>query len=184
MNRAVFSLIVLNGAGYFALAVAAFARSADAPPKELGAVLEASEVRLENPAVFWRAGEQESTTTGILLRVRVNDPFLFAPRGAMPPLFVYGSAVCEVLRNPMVDGEAVLLAPHILPGEAPVLWLANVSEPRSVDKKLVALSRPKGAELTRGAGLMVTGSKGEGRVYKDVDELREEIRSRASKPPR
>jgi hypothetical protein len=150
------------------------------PPRALERIVEARHVRLGKPVLFWREGREVAAQSVVLLRVKVGDPFLFAPRGAMEPLFVYGKTVCARLLSPFPGGEAVLMAPPPGPGEPALLWLAPAGlAPEAVDAKLVKRRLPKGSDLGRGRALRVNPARdASGRVYRDVEELRQEVLER------
>ena len=150
----------------------------------LARVLEARPVRLDRPVPLWRDGKREPAQAALLLRVSVTDPFLFMPRGAMPPSFVLGEEVCTVLRGPFPSGEAVLLAPVPPPGQPLLLWLAPVGMgPQGLRRTDLRRLRPGAAEVRRGAALAVTVPRGSGeRRYKDVTELLGEFRQREERP--
>jgi hypothetical protein len=143
-------------------------------------LVEAREVRLAKPMLFWREGRQLSATSVVLLRVKVVDQRIFEPRGATPPLFVYGKIVCEVLRDPFANGEAVLVAPPPAAGDPPLLWLTPVGfAPENVDAEFVKRHLPKAGDVERGQALRVSPAPHvSGREYRDVEELRQDALGR------
>jgi hypothetical protein len=80
-------------------------------------------VKLTTPMKFWRGGALVNATDLIVIRAKVRPRFEFAPRNISRPLFVYGSTVCALVRSPIDDGNAIMVAPRSAGAET--LWLSN-----------------------------------------------------------
>ncbi len=96
-------------------------------------LVEIADVALQEPAEFWRDGEQREASDTVMIRVRVNDVFRFLPGGAEPPHFVVGDAVAEMVRSPLGDSIAVILVPKDAVDAEPRIW----TTPRGTGKKEV-----------------------------------------------
>lgn len=139
-------------------------------------IIEAREVRLAKPMLFWRDKRQVASTSVVLLRVEVSDQRLFEPRGLPPPMFLYGKTVCETLRDPFGDREAVVVAPRPAAGDPAILWLGPIGfAPEHFDARLVKRHLPKESDVERGRALHVSPVRdSSGRVYRDVEDLRQD----------
>ena len=82
-------------------------------------------IELQTPTSFYRHGVKVSSTQAVLLQVEVRARGEFAPRGITPPLILYGSGVCDILRGPLFQPHADVLCPPWHPGDEATVWLTR-----------------------------------------------------------
>lgn len=160
----------------FLILCAVLAPAAEA--RVLTAVKSARAVTFQKPAPFWRDGKTTEARDAVLITVTVSKTAPFLPTALTPAFFMYGNSVCEVLRSPLVDGTAVLLAPRPAAGEAPVLWIG----PRGVfapQMNAEAVKRLMAGKNFKKNALTVPAPDGAPAPYPDVQALEKEIQQPA-----
>ena len=106
---------------------------------------------------FWDGGTLVKQKNLVVIWVTVAPKHEFIPRNISAPLFVLGSKVCIVVKDPVDDGKAILIVPRAAAAER--LWLtragvldAKLKEPlltrlrnQAIAAKRTALIPPPGA---------------------------------------
>ena len=90
------------------------------------------QVALAQPTRFLRAGKMIETLDVLVLNVTVNNPLAFLPRDSKMPAILLGDTECELVRTPIMDGQAIVLAP-----------VSEARNPLRIGKKGPAVSLPK-----------------------------------------
>ncbi len=148
------------------------------PKAALLDIKEVRPVRFTKPIMFWRNGEQMEATQAILLHVNIGQPFLFLPRDASLPLFLYGDGVCNVIKSPMEPSGAALLAPMPGPGEPQLLWLTPAGVlPQELGREQTQAWRKQVVSQNPGNWLAVpTMVTDEPKLYVDLQQLSDELK--------
>lgn len=173
----IFSLNVL-------LLPTSLAQEATAPalaiPPNITNIHEVRLIRLEQPTITWRNGNQVELQDALVLEVKVIDLFDFFPRNISPPLFLYGDTVCVVLKDPWEtpDGEFVLLTPRPNSNETKALWLSPsgiLPEELNPDNTQAYLNQVTTGNPIRYFPIATSRLEKQPSVYPNLMELRQDI---------
>jgi hypothetical protein len=174
MNRAMQVMILLL-AWSAGLALAQPTESRHLPA--LKQLREARPVQFDEPLRLWKNGKLITTHEAVVLRVEVDNPYDFAPKGAVPPHILYGTSIAHMVVSPLIDGIAVLVAAPLEPGEPSKLTVIYGTPPEWLGERAAAeaASRPGlPVPVVEAAALRAT--------YPNIEAFRRDMQ--AHKPPR
>lgn len=138
-------------------------------------VLSAELVNIKEGFTLHREGKPLHLQEGLLLRVRVDNPALFMPKGTTPPEFVLGDTVCLMLANPLGNaGEALLLGPPSFDRDPYPLWIATSGQlPTEIKGQQMHWLRERARKAGPGRVFAVpnVSPTKERKSYQNVDQL-------------
>ena len=125
---------------------------------------------LTTPHPFWREGKQVQASAVILVRLIVGDALEVLPKAAPVPLFLLGHGVCELVKAPLRDAEAIFACPSPAFGEEPVFWKASFVE-SPADLTAERSTKELAAAVQRGSKRLELPAPGSARTYRDLTSL-------------